>query len=172
MRTRALVHEAPRTETQRRMIDCRIGRSADEIGPIHEGFNPPSPDWFAVCAVSGHPLLRRIAATYRLLPADLADRLARDPDDEVRRLLALNHPLPPPRLLLDAFIAARRQRPHLLAHSRLPRTGLADLLDHTDPEVRALAAADPTLPSAPLAELDDPSPRVGAAAATNPLMPV
>ena len=172
VRTRALVHEAPRTEPQRQMIDCCIGRSADEIGPIHEGFNPPSPDWFATCAVSGHPLLRRIAATYRLLPDDLADRLARDPDDEICHLLAYNHPFAPPRLLLDAFIAARRQRPHLLAHPRLPRTGLADLLDHEDPEVRVLAAADPTLPSAPLAELDDPDPRVRAAAATNPLMPI
>jgi hypothetical protein len=79
--------------------------------------------------------------------------------------------LAPPRLLLDAFIAGRRQRPSLLAHRRLPRTGLAGLLNHEDPEVRALAAADSTLPHPPLAHLDDPDPRVRAAAAANRLLP-
>jgi hypothetical protein len=171
VRTRALVHEAPRTEPQRQMIDYCIGRSADEIGPSHERFNPPSPDWFATCAVSGHPLLRRIAATYRLLPDDLADRLARDPDDEVRHLLAFNHPLAPSRLLLDAFIVARRQRGYLLTLPNMPRTGLADLLDHEDPAVRALAAADVTLVRPPLAQLTDPDPSVRNAAASNPTIP-
>jgi hypothetical protein len=88
VRSRAVVHEAPRTEPQRRMIDYCIGRSADELGPSHEWFNPPSPDSFASCAVSGHHLLR-IAATSKLLPDDLSDRLARDPHDGVRHLLAL-----------------------------------------------------------------------------------
>ena len=171
VRTRALVHEAPRTEPQRQMIDYCIGRSADEIGPSHERFNPPSPDWFANCAVSGHPLLRRIAATNRLLPDDLADHLARDPDDDVRHLLAYNHPAAPPRLLLDAFIAGRRQRPYLLNHPNMPRTGLADLLTHDDPEVRALAAADATLVRPPVAQLADPEPRVRNAAAANPTIP-
>lgn len=171
VRTRALVHEMPRSEAQRRMIDYCIGRSADEIGLSHEWFSPPSPDWFAACAVSGHPLLRRIAATYPGLPEDLADRLTRDPDDDVRHLLAYNHHAAPPRLLLDAFIASRRQRPYLLNHPNMPRTGLADLLTHDDPEVRALAAADSTLVRPPLAQLTDPDPRVRNAAASNPTIP-
>lgn len=171
VRTRALVHEAPRIDAQRRMIDHCIGRSADEIGPSHEWFNPPGPDWFAACAVSGHPLLRRIAATCQGLPDDLADRLARDPDDDVRHLLAHNHPAAPPRLLLDAFIAGRRQRPYLLNRPNMPRTGLADLLTHGDPELRALAATDATLVRPPLAQLADSDPRVRNAAASNPTIP-
>ena len=87
-----------------------MGRSADDIGTIHEWFNPPTPDWFASCATSGHPLLRRIAATFPHLPANLAERLAQDPDEDVRHLLAYNHPLAPPHLLLDALITARRPR--------------------------------------------------------------
>lgn len=171
VRIRAMVHEPPRTEPQRRMIDHVIGRSADDIGLIHQPFNPPALEWFAACAVSGHPLLRRIAATFPLLPDDLVARLAHDPDSDVRHLLAYNHPSAPPRLLLDAFIAGRRQRPYLLTHPRLPRTGLAHLLDHEDPDVRALATADPTLPHPPLTHLHDPDPRVRSAAAANPLLP-
>ena len=171
VRARILLHEPPRTEPQRGMIDYFMGRSADDIGVIHEWFNPPTPDWFASCAISGHPLLRRIAATFPHLPADLAERLADDPDDDVRHLLAYNHPLAPSHLLLAAFIAGRRQRSYLLSHPRLPRTGLADLLDHQDPEVRALAAADTTLPQPPLAQLADPDTRVRAAAVANPLLP-
>jgi hypothetical protein len=171
VRTRALLHTPPRTEPQRRMIDTVIGRTADQIGHVRERIDPPSADWFAACAVSGHPLLRRVAATYPQLPVDLADRLARDPDLHVRHLLAYNHPFAPPQLLLEAFIAGPRQRSYLLTDPRLPRTGLADLLDHADPEVRTLAAADTTLPQPPLAQLADPDPRVRDAAAANPLLP-
>ncbi|WP_338711907.1 hypothetical protein V6P99_36345 [Streptomyces virginiae] len=53
--------------------------------------------------------------------------------------------------------------------SRVPRTGLSHLLDHEDPEVRALAAADPTLGRAPVELLTDPDDRVRRAAAANPL---
>jgi hypothetical protein len=131
------------------MIDSFMGRSADEISEVHERFNPPAPDWFASCAASGHPLLRRIAASFPRLPGDLVGLLASDPDDDVRHLLAYNHPDAPSHLLLEAFIAARRQSPHLLGHPRLPRTGLVELLDHEDPDVRALAVGDTTLPSRP-----------------------
>ncbi|MBR7831841.1 hypothetical protein KDL01_01130 [Actinospica durhamensis] len=156
VRTRILVHELPRTETQCRIIDSFIGRSADDIGMIREwSFNPAPPEWFASCALSGHPLLRRIAASFAQLPTGLAERLAQDPDDDVRHLLAYNHPLAPPHLLLEAFIAGRRSRRHLLGDPRLPRTGLAYLLDHQDPEVRALATADTTLPQPPVAQLAD-----------------
>ncbi|WBP92125.1 hypothetical protein [Kitasatospora cathayae] len=61
---------------------------------------------------------------------------------------------------------------HLLMLPRLPRTGLGHLLGHGDPEVRALAAADPTLAEPPAALLADPDPRVRRAAAANPLLPV
>jgi Leucine rich repeat variant len=171
VRTRALVHPSPRTEEQRRLIDSVIGRTADDIGQVHEWFRPPEHDWLCASAVSGHPLLRRVAAMSPNLPADLVNRLAGDPDAHVRHLLAYNHPLAPPHLLLEAFIAGSRQRPFLRTHPRLPRTGLTGLLDHQDPEVRALAAADPTLPQPPLSQLKDPDARVQAAAAANPLQP-
>jgi hypothetical protein len=41
VRTRILVHEPPRTEPQRQMIDYFMGRSADDIGATHEWFNRP-----------------------------------------------------------------------------------------------------------------------------------
>jgi hypothetical protein len=171
VRTRALVHPTPRTEEQRAQIDFVIGRTADDIGQTHEWLRAPELVWICACAWSGHPILRRVAAISPYLPAELVSRLADDPDPHVRHLLAYNHPLAPPHLLLEAFIAGSRQRPFLRTHPRLPRTGLAGLLDHHDPEVRALAAADPTLPQPPIPQLADTDARVQAAAAANPLLP-
>jgi hypothetical protein len=59
----------------------------------------------------------------------------------------------------------------LLTHPGPPRTGLNALLDHQDPEVRALAAADATLAEPPVALLTDPDARVCRAAGANPLLP-
>jgi hypothetical protein len=42
-----------------------IGHTADQIGHVGEWINPPSADWLTACAVSEHPLLRRISATWR-----------------------------------------------------------------------------------------------------------
>jgi hypothetical protein len=70
-----------------------------------------------------------------------------------------------------AFIATPRQRPHLLTLSRLPRTGLQSFLNHVDPDVRALAAADTTLDQPPIHLLTDPQARVRQAAAASPLLP-
>ncbi|MBT2369945.1 hypothetical protein J7E88_32920 [Streptomyces sp. ISL-10] len=118
--------------------------------------------------------MRRIHASSaapncRYLPPAAADP---DPDCDVRHLLACNHPLAPPRIILDAFIATPRQRPCLLTLPRLPRTGLHHLLDHDDPDVRALAAADTSLARPPVRLLADPESRVRRAAAANPLLPV
>lgn len=52
--------------------------------------------------------------------------------------------------VLDTFLALPRLRAHLLTLPRLPRTGLQHLLDHEDPEVRALAAADTGLDRPPV----------------------
>ncbi|MER5794126.1 hypothetical protein [Streptomyces sp. NPDC001980] len=171
VRTRALLQPLPRTWGQRAAIDRVIGRTAEQIGRLPTMLTEPDPGWYTECAISDHPLLRRLAATCPALPEDLAHRLAEDPDTEVRHLLALNHPLAPPATLLETFVAAPRQRPCLLSLPRLPRTGLARLLTHEDPEVRALAAADPTLDRPPVALLTDLDPRVRRAAAANPLIP-
>lgn len=171
VRTRALVHPLPRTDVQRAVIEGIIGCTADEIGRLPEWFRRPDPDWQAACSASEHPLLRRVAATYPELPVEQMNRLAVDPDPHVRHLLAYNHPLAPPELLLEAFIAGPRQRPYLLTHPGLPRTGLDALLDHRDPEVRALAAADATLDEPPVVMLSDPDARVRRAAGANPLLP-
>ncbi|GAA2470882.1 hypothetical protein GCM10010406_03080 [Streptomyces thermolineatus] len=172
VRTRALLHPLPRTWPECAAVDRVTGRTAEDIGAVADMFVEPPISWYETCAASAHPLLRRVAASCSRLPEELVHRLADDPDADVRHLLALNHPLAPPAIVLDAFLAAPRRRPCLLTLPRLPRTGLQHLLDHDDPDVRALAAADTGLARPPLHLLDDPEPRVRRAAAANPLLPL
>ncbi|MFI9723828.1 hypothetical protein ACIHFE_29925 [Streptomyces sp. NPDC052396] len=106
------------------------------------------------------------------LPEKLVHRLADDPDADVRHVLACNHPLAPPTITLDAFITTPGQRPYLLTLPRLPRTGLHHLIDHGDPDLRALAASDTSLVQPPVHLLTDPEPRVRRAAAASPLLPL
>ncbi|MFF3331088.1 hypothetical protein ACFYWX_16215 [Streptomyces sp. NPDC002888] len=172
VRTRALVHPLPRTWAQREALDQVVGRTAEAIGPVAEMRVEPDTDWYSACCVSTHPLLRRVAATYSGLPQELVHRLADDPDPDVRHLLAYNHPLAPPATVLDAFIATPQQRPYLLTLPHLPRTGLRHLLNHEDPDVRGLAAADTTLDRPPTHLLTDADADVRRAAAANPLLPL
>ncbi|MFD7781913.1 hypothetical protein ACFV4Q_02180 [Streptomyces nojiriensis] len=170
VRTRARVQPLPRTTAQCEAVDHEMGQGPYDCWcPILEPYEEPDLDWYRACAVSEEVVLRRAAARCATLPADLVLRLARDPDEEVRHRLASWHPLAPAAIVLAAFVARPAQRPHLLTQSRLPRTGLAHLLGHEDPEVRALAAADPT-GRAPVALLTDPDAHVRRAAAANPLV--
>ncbi|MEV6327707.1 hypothetical protein [Streptomyces sp. NPDC051909] len=171
VRTRARIQPYQRTWERREAVDLVARGFVYMVGPLPETPIVPDPDWYAECARSEHALLRRVAATWAGLPADLAARLAADPDPEVRLLLAYHHPLAPAATLLDAFIATPRHLRHLLPPGRTPRTGLGHLLDHEDPEVRALAAADPTLDRPPVEQLGDPDARVRRAAAANPVLP-
>lgn len=171
VRTRAQVQPLHRTWAQRAAIDRIASGTAEDIGPLAEMFAEPDTSWYSACARSPHTLLRRVAATCPRLCGELAGRLADDPDPDVRHLLACNHPLAPPGILLEAFIAAPRQRCYLRMLPGLPRTGLEHLLDHHDPEVRALAAADTALRQPPVRLLSDPDARVRRAAAANPLLP-
>ncbi|MFE4594659.1 hypothetical protein [Streptomyces laurentii] len=169
----ARLHPFPRTWAEYRVIDQVLGHGPDCTCPIGEPFTRPriepdvgpSPDWFAACAVSEEPVLRRVAARWPGLSAELAETLAQDDDEEVRIRLACHHPLAPPHLLLDVFVTRPVHRPYLLDLPTFPRTGRAHLIDHPDPEVRALAAADPALPVPPV---EDPDASVRRAAATNP----
>lgn len=171
----ARLHPFTRTWAEYGAIDQVIGHGPDCTCPIGEPFTKsdiepdvgPLPDWFASCAVSEEPALRRVAASWPGLSAELAETLAQDDDEEVRIRLACHHPLAPPHLLLDVFVTRPAHRPHLLDLPAFPRTGRAHLVDHPDPEVRALAAADPALPDPPL---EDPDASVRRAAATNPSM--
>ncbi|MFF3765122.1 hypothetical protein ACFYYR_13690 [Streptomyces sp. NPDC001922] len=172
VRTRARVHPLPRTWAQRQALDGVVGRTAEEIGPVDELRVEPDTGWYSACAVSASPLLRRVAATCPGLPPDLVQRLADDPDPQVRYLLAYNHPLAPAETVLDAFLATPRQRPYLLTLPQLPRTGLHHLLDHEDPDVRELAAADATLDRPPVHLIADADAKVRRAAAANPLLPL
>lgn len=115
--------------------------------------------------MSGEPVLRRVAASWPGLPAELVGPLAQDDDEEVRIRLACFHPLAPSQLLLDVFVTRPAHRPHLLTLHAFPRTGRTHLIGHPDPEVRALAAADPTLSEPPVG---DPDESVRRAAAANP----
>ncbi|WP_206325284.1 MULTISPECIES: HEAT repeat domain-containing protein [unclassified Streptomyces] len=168
VRTRAVLHPLPRTWVERDAIDWLGG--AEDDGPIGEVPGEPATSWFAECAVSAHVILRRVAASYAALPAELVGRLAVDPDPEVRHRLACRHPLAPPEAVLDTFVERPEQRRHLLTLPRLPRTGLQHLLGHDDPEVRAFAAADPTLEQAPVQLLADPDERVRRATAAAPAL--
>ncbi|MFJ8627877.1 hypothetical protein ACIRD3_34270 [Kitasatospora sp. NPDC093550] len=172
VRTRARLHPLPRTWPQCHAVGRLIGHDADCLGPVPEMYHEPETAWYEECAASPHPLLRRVAATCARLPEQWVHRLAQDQDPDVRHLLACNHPLAPPALVLEAFLALPRQRTYLLTHPRLPRTGLAHLLAHEAPVVRALAAADPTLPEPPLHLLADPDDHVRRTAAANPLLPL
>lgn len=63
------------------------------------------------------------------------------------------------------FVTHPAHRPHLLTLPAFPRTGWNHLIGHPDPDVRALAAADPALPEPPV---EDPDDAVRRAAAANP----
>ncbi|WP_329624797.1 hypothetical protein OG357_34225 [Streptomyces sp. NBC_01255] len=169
VRIRARLHPFPRTWAEYGTIRKAIGHGPDCTCPITEldtePGTEPSPHWFAACAASGEPVLRRVAASWPGLPAELVATLAQDDDEEVRIRLACHHPLAPPRLLLDVFVTRPAHRPHLLTLPAFPRTGTTHLIGHPDAQVRALAAADPTLPDPPV---DDPDTSVCRAAAANP----
>ncbi|WP_330321271.1 hypothetical protein [Streptomyces clavifer] len=169
VRMRARLHPFSRTWIEYDVIDRVIGHGPECVCPITEP-DPdpatlPSPGWFAACAVSGEPVLRRVAASWSGLPAELVGTLAQDDDEEVRIRLACNHPCAPSHLLLSVFVTHPDHRSDLLRLPGFPRTGLTHLIGHPDPEVRALAAADPTLPRPPV---DDPDEAVRRAAAANP----
>lgn len=165
VRARARLHVFSRTWAEYDMLHRILDHGPDCTCPMTEPDPQPSPDWFTACATSGEPVLRRVAASWTRLPAELVGTLARDEDEEVRIRLACHHPLAPPRLLLDVFVTRPAHRPHLLTLPALPRTGTNHLIDHPDPQVRALAAADPALPEPPV---EDPDESVRRAAAANP----
>ncbi len=165
VRMRARLHPFPRSWAEYWAIRGVVEHGPDCTCPITEPTGEPSPDWFAACAASEEPVLRRVAARFPGLPAELAARLAQDDDEEVRILLACHHPLAPPHLLRDVFVSRPAHRPHLLTLPAFPRTGWAHLIGHPDSDVRAMAAADPALAEVPV---EDPDESVRRAAAANP----
>lgn len=86
---------------------------------------------------------RRYTAQRHDLSNAQAVRLAADPDEGVRVLLALHHPTAPPALLLHVYLdhqgCVRRQ---LLDRPQFPTTGLTEFASHPDPDVRRLVARD------------------------------
>ncbi|ROR00509.1 hypothetical protein EDE04_7091 [Streptomyces sp. 2132.2] len=167
VRMRARLQPSIRTWAEFEAVHRVLGHSRDCTCPITEPDTELSPDWYATCAASEEPVLRQVAASWPGLPAELVGTLALDDDEEVRIRLACHHPLAPPDLLLDVFVTRPAHRPHLLTLPAFSRTGRTHLIGHTDPEVRALAAADPTLPEPPL---EDPDDAVRRAAAANPTL--
>lgn len=165
VRMHARLHPSSRTWAEHAAIHQVIGHGPDCSCPTTEPATEPSPAWFAACAVSKEPVLRRVAASWPGLPAELVGTLAQDDDEEVRIRLTCHHPLAPPHLILDVFVTRPGHRPHLLTLPAFPRTNWTHLIGHPDPEVRALAAADPTLPDPPV---EDPDESVRRAAAANP----
>lgn len=68
VRMRARLHPFPRTWAEYWAINRVIGHGPDCICPITEPATEPSPDWFAACAASEEPVLRRVAASWPGLP--------------------------------------------------------------------------------------------------------
>ncbi|MGW6982118.1 hypothetical protein ACWGE1_22230 [Streptomyces sp. NPDC054932] len=167
VRMRARLQPSIRTWAEFEAVRKVVDHGPDCTCPITQPATEPSPDWYATCAASEEPVLRRVAASWPGLPAELVGTLAQDDDEEVRIWLACHHPLAPPHLLLDVFVTRPAHRPHLLTLPAFPRTGRAHLIGHPDPEIRALAAADPALTAPPL---DDPDDAVRRAAAANPTL--
>ncbi|KOU40083.1 hypothetical protein ADK55_32090, partial [Streptomyces sp. WM4235] len=167
VRMRARLQPSIRTWAEFEAVQSVVDHGRDCTCPITEPATEPSPDWYAACAASEQPVLRRVAARWPGLPAKLVGTLALDDDEEVRIQLACHPPLAPPHLLLDVFVTRPAHRPHLLTLPAFPRTGRTHLIGHPDPEVRALAAADATLPEPPL---EDPDDAVRRAAAANPTL--
>ncbi|WP_411107192.1 hypothetical protein [Streptomyces sp. cmx-4-9] len=160
------------TEAERAGIDYEV--------PVEDSFPvlcalrwPRDPQDVRRYADSGHPLLRRRAATERLLPADLVERLADDDDLGVRVLLAQHHPDAPARLLLRSFLEYEGpERARLTTRPNFPTAGLAAFADHDDPQVRALVARDPRAAPETVERLTrDPHPAVRAALARHPNLP-
>ncbi|MFI5495171.1 hypothetical protein [Actinoplanes sp. NPDC051859] len=125
-------------------------------------------------ARSVNPLLRRRAAHYAELPADLVASLAQDSDLGVRTLLAQHHPDAPPDLLLQCYLEQDgRGRERLVARPQFPTEGLARFAEHRDPAVRRLVALDPDVAGEIIEALcADPDASVRAAMAECPRLPV
>ncbi|MFI1044262.1 hypothetical protein ACH4U3_00365 [Streptomyces griseoruber] len=160
------------SEEERAGIDYAVPLDRT-FGPHFERLYPRDPEAVRRDALSGHPLLRRRAATERGLPPDLVALLGADDDLGVRVLLAQNHPDAPPDLLLRSFLEyTGLEREHLLTRPAFPTDGLAEYADHADPAVRALAARDPETPSEVVDRLTrDPDAGVRAAFARHPRLP-
>ncbi|MFI2204302.1 hypothetical protein ACH47Z_26665 [Streptomyces sp. NPDC020192] len=160
------------SEEERARIDYTVPTDG-RFGARGRYRTPRDPEAVRRDALSGHPLLRREAATDHTLPADLVARLAEDEDLGVRVLLAQNHPDAPAALLLRSFLEyTGPERARLTTRPNFPRAGLAAYADHADPQVRALAARDPDTPPATVARLTrDPDPQVRTALARHPYLP-
>ncbi|MFG2474531.1 hypothetical protein [Streptomyces fagopyri] len=160
------------SEEERAEIDYEIPVN-DCFYAQPEPYVPRDPQDVRRDAGSGHPLLRRKAATDRSLPPDLVERLAVDDDLGVRVLLAQNHPDAPASLLLRSFLEYNgHERAHLTTRPNFPTTGLSTFADHDDPEVRALAARDPRTAPATVERLTrDPDPAVRDVLARHPNLP-
>ncbi|MFI8767117.1 hypothetical protein ACIGN6_19705 [Streptomyces sp. NPDC053792] len=187
------------SEEERAAIDWTVGPE-DRLDTLRWVWDArEDTDVLRRCATSAHTWLRRSAAVCPELPEDCVELLAGDADFAVRLLLAEYHPMAPPELLLDLYLhGTHRAVASLISRPRFPAAGLAErFADAPEPEARRLALRDPgataalveglsrdpaasvreaaaldqRLPVARLLELLE-DPKVGAAAACNPALPV
>ncbi|MFC9396077.1 hypothetical protein ACFTWS_23370 [Streptomyces sp. NPDC057027] len=187
------------SEEERAAIDWTV-RPEDRLDTLRWVWDArEDTDLLRRCATSAHTWLRRSAAVCPKLPEDCVELLAGDADFAVRLLLAEFHPTAPPELLLDLFLhGTHRAVGSLTSRPQFPAAGLAARFgDASEPEarrpalrdpgatpalverlsrdpavrVREAAALDRRLPVARLLELLE-DPKVGWAAACNPLLPV
>ncbi|WP_345695938.1 PE-PGRS family protein [Kitasatospora terrestris] len=119
-------------------------------------------------ARSASVAVRRSVARARLLPPDVLDLLARDPDSGVRSNLASHNEHAPAEVLLEAAVEWTWPGP-VLRRPDFPRDALIGFADHPDPMRRRLAPDAPGATAELVERLaDDPDGRVRLRAAADP----
>lgn len=127
----------------------------------------------AWAADSGSAFVRACAARHACLSQRILNRLARDPDPQVRASAAANPVVGrSPAVLRLALDQDQDVRAALARNPVLPGPVVRHLARDPEPRVRAVLAASPHLPEPAAGQLaGDPDPQVRAALAGNPACP-
>lgn len=149
-------------------LAARVRTGDATRGEIYAFLGNPKcpPDLLTEYADANDAYFRTAVARSPLIDRATADKLAGDPDEQVRLYLAFNRSLPPPVLTHLAADSSEGVRDAVVWTDTLPDEAFARLVEDASPRVRATAARQPRLSAAQLEKLrNDPEQRVRDAAA-------